>query len=299
MAGLQLERLRPRPQGSPIRSVYDSAATTQAEDYDKLMGGYENIINESRNKAGRNQLNYIPINPVFNRQLEGTAYNRTGELNTALTGLEEYSKTGGYSDEDVANIRERGISPIRSIYSNAQRNLQRQKVLSGGYAPNMGAITAKMARESAGQIGDITTKVNADIAEKIASGKLNSLSALGSLSGRENELIAENNRKNNELKNQVELLNAEEQRRVDDLNNRNRLTVEQNNANLGQENTQNQLNALSGQRSLYGTTPALTQTFGQQVLANTGQNLQANQTANMIKNQRANIGLQLAGGRRM
>ncbi len=171
--------------------------------------------------------------------------------------------------------------------------MQRQKVLQGGYAPNMGAVQSKMARESAGQIGDITTRVNADIAEKVASGKLNALNSLGGVAGSENALQNQFNLNNTKLQNDTEAANAEEQRRVDTNNQEMQKWIEEFNNRSGQQNTSNELNALGGKTSLYGTTPALTQTFGNQVLTNNQQNINAVTTANNLKNQRANIGLNL------
>ena len=272
-----------------IRSVYDAAASTQAQDYDDIMQGYDTLLQRS----GPSKLNYTSINPVFNRPLTASSYSRSPELGTALGGLSEYSQTGGYSGADISNIRERGISPIRSIYDAANRQIQRQKVLQGGYSPNLGAVTAKMARESAGQIGDITTRVNADIAQMVASGKLAGLQSLSSVAGRENELQNEINRENARLQNQVELSNAAEQRRVDELNNQMMLQIEEINNRNRMQDINTRLSATQGKQSLYGTTPALTQMFGNQVLANNAQQMQAVQTANTLKNQRANIGLNL------
>lgn len=280
----------PKPQG--IKSVYDAAASQQGEDYDKIMQGYDQLLKKS-GTTSNTKLNYVPINAVFNRNIPGAAYQRSSELGTALSGLEDYSKTGGYSDADIQNIRERGISPIRSIYDAANRNMQRQKVLQGGYSPNFGAIQSKMARESTGQIGDITTRVNADIAERVAQGKLAGLNSLGSIAGQENTLSNQIAQRNSEIERQTEQMNAEEQRRVDTQNQQIQQWINEFNNRNQQQGTQNELAALGGQSNLYGTTPALTQTFGNQVLANNEQNMQAVNIANQIKNQRANIGLNL------
>lgn len=282
-----------KPRTSPLKSVYDAAATTQAENYDDIYRNYDDILNSSK-QQGNTKLNYVPINPVFNRNIQGQQYQRSNDLNTAITGLDEYSKTGGYSDTDIGNIRERSISPIRSIYSSAQENLKRQKSLQGGYMPNVGAITAKMARESAGQIGDITTKANANIAQMVAQGKLSALNSLSSATNRENDLINENNRFNTNQQNEVERMNADEQRRVDDINRQMLMAFEQMNQKNTDTNTNTQLAATQGKQSLYGTTPALTSTFANQVLQNNAQNMQANQNANLIKNQRFNLGIPLA-----
>jgi hypothetical protein len=285
-AGVRIGENVPQPnRGSPLRNVYDAAATTQAEDYDNIMRGYDDILSTSRNRQNQG-LNYVPINPVFSQQFKPTEYSRSGDLDTAISGLKGVANTGGYSDSDVQNIRERSISPIRSIYSSAQEGLRRNKVLQGGYSPNYGAVSAKMARDASSQIGDITTKVNADIAQMIASGRMAGLNSLASTTGRENELINTNNVRNNEMMVETDLNNTNEQRRVNTLNSTGRM-------NANNESVNDQMGALQGRTSLYGTTPALTNTFANQVLSNNQQNIQAATTANTIKNQRANIGLNL------
>lgn len=290
-ASVALPFQTPRPVNSGLFGSYNNAVNQNTKDYTDIMHGYDSILSGNNNKSSK--LNYVPINPVFTKQITAPAYQRSDDLTNAIQGLTDYSQTGGYSDQDVNNIRERGISPIRAIYANAQDNLRRQKVLQGGYSPNYGALTAKLARESSDKIGDITTKVNADIAQMIASGKLSALNSLSSVASQDNAAENAANQRLAELQNQVELANAEEQRRVDEENNKNRLSVEEYNNSLDQGNTENQLRALSGKTSLYGTNPALTQSFANQVLQNNAQNLQAVQTANTIKNQRANIGLNL------
>lgn len=274
-----------KPRTSPLTSVYDAAVDTQAQNYDDIMGNYDSILQDSK-KTGNSKLNYVPINPIFNRQIQPQQYTRSGEMSTALTGLEDFSKTGGYSDEDISNIRERSISPIRSVYANAQNNIRRQKVLQGGYSPNYNAVTAKMARDASSQIGDITTKVNADIAQMIQSGKLSGLSALSSAASNDNNLQNTINNRNTTMANEVEMANADEMRRVESENNKLQLMINEINAKNNQANTQNQLAATQGKAGLYSSTPGLTSTFAQQVLANNAQNMQAQQNANLIKNTR-------------
>lgn len=285
---------QPKPQGN-IRNVYDAAVTQNADDYDNIREGYDSLQQRARSNQNNSPLNYVPVNPIFNRNIQGINYQRSDDLNTAITGLKDYSNTGGYSDADIGNIRERGISPIRSIYDSARRGVERNKVLQGGYAPNYGAVMSKMARESAGQIGDVTTRVNADIAKMVASGKLSGLQSLGSVASRDNELMNQANARNTEMQNEVERMNADEQRRVDELNAAERARVDTLNRGVDQQNFNNELNAVQGKQSLYGTTPALTQTFANQALQDNAQSMQAVTTANNIKQQRANVGLNLIG----
>jgi len=280
------------PKG-PLSSVYDAGATQQAQDYDNIMQGYEGLANRAKEGAGQNQLSYVPINPVFSRQLTGTNYERTPELKTALSGFTDFSRTGGYSGDDIANIRERSISPIRSIYSSAQENLKRQKVLQGGYSPNYGAVSAKMARDASSKIGDITTNVNAQIAQMVQAGKLSGLQGLSPLAARDSEFAYGAEASNNNLKNQTELMNAEEQRRADTTNAEMRKYIDEINARNRLQSNNTELQARQGQTSLYGTTPALTNTFGQQVLQNNAQNIQAAIASANIKQPRANAALNM------
>jgi hypothetical protein len=153
--------------------LYNTAVGQQAQDYGNIMAGYQNL----------------PSTP---------GYQNTANL----------AATGGYSDQDKEDIRARGISPIRSIYSSAQQNVDRNKALQGGYSPNYNATQAKMARDESQQISDATTNVNATLAQNIAQNKIG----------------------------------------------------------LAPTYAAQETAPLEGQKSLYGTTPALASTFGTQAL---------------------------------
>lgn len=169
------------------------------------------------------------------------SYAPSADVTSALSTLQGFTQNGGYSDANINDIRARDISPIRSIYSNAAQDLARQKVISGGYSPGYAGATAKMARDEASQIGATTTSANAGIAEQVQAGKLAALSPYASLAGSQSN---------------------------------NQLSVANTNASIDQANKQRQLSILQGQQSLYGTNPALVNTFGNQALetANLNQN---------------------------
>lgn len=204
-------------------------------DYSKIMGNYDSIYNTARN-----------FQPISHTQIP--QYSQTGRLNEVANQLSDMSKTGGYSEGDISSFRQRGLSPIRSIYAGALQNLKRQKVLQGGYSPNYGAVAAKMAREQSGIISDKTSKLNADIAEKVAEGKRFGISNLAPIAERESQLTYESKRDN-----------AAGRNRVNEFNATNR-----------QNSIAQQLAAASGMTNLYGTTPAQTQNFSNQVMSNVG-----------------------------
>lgn len=91
------------------------------------------------------------------------------------------ASTGGYSPEDLSNIRSRAVSPIRSAYAGAQREVGRQRALQGGYSPNFTAATAKMAREQSQSMADANIGIESEIAQMIQQGKLKGLEGLSSL----------------------------------------------------------------------------------------------------------------------
>ena len=166
-------------------------------------------------------------------------YTPSASLTGAISNLQDLSKTGGYSAQDIADLRARGISPIRSIYSSAQQNIDRAKALQGGYSPNYTAATAKLARDESQQIADATQNVNAQLAQAIAGNKLAVAPELASAAAGESAQAAAYGSR------AADVSNAAQQFNIQDALNR-------------------RMQSLEGLRSLYGTTPALASLFGQQ-----------------------------------
>jgi hypothetical protein len=211
-----------KPKPTPYNS-YDAAVLQGGEDYDSIMAGYNSLRNTNPILANYN---------YFQSQGESDLINQ----------LREQTQTGGYRPEDIANIRARGVSPIRSVYANAMRNASRATNLAGGYSPNAGAVQAKMARELSSTLADKSTDVEASIAELMARGKESATSQLAPLVTREGTYRAG-----------IDEGNINEQRRIQ---------------------TELPLEILRGKSSIYGTTPAMAALFGQQALALRGQDIQ-------------------------
>lgn len=182
-------------------------------DYGSIMAGYDKLDK--------------------NNEAQPISYSSSTDVNNALGNLKTFSDTGGYSDADTKNIRERGISPIRAIYANANQNLKRKLSLSGGYSPGYAAAIAKMARDSSQQISDVTGNVNATLAQNIATNKLSGSQAYGSLAS------------------------SESGRGLD---------VSKFNADIDQQTKNRALSINDARRGLYGTTPALAELFGRQAM---------------------------------
>lgn len=168
-----------------------------------------------------------------------------GALSPAIAGYQKFADTGGFSPEDIQNIRARAVAPIRSIADNARQQIQRQAAIRGSaYSPNTTAALAKTARESEYAAGDTATNAEAAIAGLKNQGMLAGLGGLSSTG------LGINNQN---LTNALGL-------RGQDLS-----------SILGAQS--GQLGALGGMTGLYGATPGLTNTFGNQVLQSGAQGI--------------------------
>ena len=342
---------------------FTAGAGTQASDYDTIMKNYGNIVNNANQSpispTNVGQQNIAAPTNVTPQQVQGPASVNSGpgvtnpnvqaqtatyapgaDVTNSLSDLSNLATTGGYSAQNIADIRARDISPIRSIYANANQNVQRQRALSGGYSPNFNAATAQMARDASSQIADTTTNANAGIAQNVASNELAASGQYAGAAATENAARMQSAQRNADITNQINETNAargvgvgefnqqqgqqaqefnvgEQQQnagqnaqivnQINEANVNRGLQTSENNANratgIGEFNTQasvaaqeaNRQAALSGTQgmaSLYGTTPALTQTFGNQVSNAT----QLGQTQQQINEQKQRDLFNFAGG---
>ena len=248
---------------SPTQSAFSTQNTTfntQANpaepnsDYNKIMQGYRNLASSAANSTA----------PNFNLPINIPTYQTTGDYNNAIQNLQGLSQNGGYSAQNIADLRARGVSPIRAAYGNAQEDIARQRTLQGGYSPNFTAASAKMAREMSSQMADQVTNVNAGIAQNQAANKLAASVPLASTTAGEQANRNQFGLESANMQNQYGLakLNAQMQAYEIPL--------------------QTQLAALGGETSLYGTTPATTNMTGNNALNIAG--LQENIRQNNIRN---------------
>jgi len=266
------------PGVNPVNEAFDTygnVARRQFGDYGDIMNRYGQFYNDLGNTQNQIQ---DALNQQFNKNpVTLPNYEETADYRNAITNQRGLAETGGYSQADIANIRERGISPIRSVYANAQQNLQRQRSLQGGYSPNYTAVSAKMAREMSSQLSDQTTNVNAQIAQNVAQNRLAaSQTYTGTTAGEQ------------ESRNAFALKRAELGKDIG-------LTGAGDILQSFQIPIQGRANALSGMTNLFGTEPGFTNTMQRGAL-NTA-TLQGN-----MENANRNRGLQaisygLTGGR--
>jgi hypothetical protein len=195
---------------------YGRGTQTDFQNQSNIMQGYQNFM--SGNQLGSPQ---------------GIGYT---DPFGSYSGYQNFAQTGGYSPQDIANMRARGVAPIRAAYANAQQNIVRQRALQGGYSPNAIATQAKMAREQGQAMSDATQNVEAGLAQARNQGQLAGLSGMYGVEGQRLGANLDTSKFNAGAANQFALQRA-----------------------------QNQLGALQGMTSLYGTTPGMASTFGNQL----------------------------------
>jgi hypothetical protein len=154
----------PAPAPSPIAQqykTYDTAVKNDTADYDALAQQYKDLLGNIKNQNNASLPDYNP---------KPYDYIQTQDQRDALKHAKDIADNGGYSTGDIQNIRDRAISPIRSIYAGAERDVNRRASITGNSA-SFGALKAKFAREQSQQVSDAMTSANANIAEKQAAGK--------------------------------------------------------------------------------------------------------------------------------
>lgn len=247
---------------SNTMNAYRSAIPTQAANYDEIMQGYRNVLGQGSGEADDVIGRYKSLLNGMG-DYKDVQYQESPEQREAFKVLGELQKTGGLSDAEKGDLRARGVSPIRAVYGNMEREMSRNRSLSGGYSPSYNATAARMAREGSESIAGAVTNVNAKIAEMVQAGKLSAAPQYANLANSKTQGM-----------NQVGLANA---RNSIDFN-ANKGNLIQGMGSMVKSKSEAPLEALRGMTSLYGTTPALVNTFGSQV-AN-----QSQQTQNAVQN---------------
>lgn len=248
---------KPKKKPDTQMDTYPASILQAGQDYDELMNRYRSIAdtsgNDPRMASLAAQYQQIGNNPISSTPL---SYQRGPEMDSAIGNLSELSRTGGYSDSDVSNLRARGVSPIRSVYANAMQNITRQKALQGGYSPNYTASMAKLTRGLSQSIADQATNVEAGIAQNRASNRLSAAPQYAGVAQQETGAINDIAGRNEANRLTAAQTNAENQR----------FSLSGLTGIYGDQNNQ-KLEATKGMASLYGTTPANPALYGSQALS--------------------------------
>lgn len=197
-----------------------------------------------------------------------------GALSKAIGTYGEFADTGGLSERDRQDLRARGEGAVRAVYGHAVDQLNRNRALQP-FSPNYNASLAKMARERSYANADALTMNNAEIARMVQQGRLAGAGGLTNAGLGGQGLSTDMDR----LNLQGKLAGASGLAGLEGDNNAMAL------ATAGMR-----LDALRGMSGLYGTTPGLINTFGNQVLGANNQLLGLNEL-------RQGLGSQMINGR--
>lgn len=208
-------------------------------------------------------------------------------------GYQEFGQTGGYSPQDISNMRARGVAPIRAAYDAANRNIGQQRSLQGGYSPNAIATQAKMAREQGQSMSDAAQNVEAGIATARNQGRLAGYGGMAGIEGQRlgaqmqgdifnsgqnfqgqqfdigNELDA--SKFNSTQGMQGQIYNADAQTQAEARNNAAAESAAARSSAAAAQSNADRFRALEGMQSMYGTTPAASALFGSQAMNIVGQ----------------------------
>lgn len=248
------------PLSQNFANQYQGAVSRNMGDYGNIMQGYgdwrTNVAQPLMSQISQRQPHQFSYQNV-------SAPRASGE---SLEGYRNFANTGGYSADDVRDIRARGISPIRAAYGNTMMNLDRSRALGGaGGSPNYIAAVSRAQRELPQQLADATQNVNAQLAESIRSGKLAGLSGMTGITEAEAGRTL-----------QAGLANQQADMRAQELTEQGISAQEARQiaaAELG-------LSGLRGQTDAYSATPGLASTFGNQALQAYQQRAQLDQIRN-------------------
>ena len=152
---------------------YDDARARNELDYNKSRG--ETLYGQ--NKAGLDAQGN-----AFGNYMNQATQNDEAMRGAAFSGYQNFANTGGFSPMDKSNMRARGNSPIRAAYSNAERNIERNRAM-GGTSAGSNALMSRMAREQGQSASDATTNTEAGIAQMVQQGKLAGLGGITNLYG--------------------------------------------------------------------------------------------------------------------
>lgn len=101
----------------------------------------------------------------------GMTAEQSGQLGKTAGFYGNLMDTGGYSTEDIANIKNESNSVIPSYFSSLKDSLDQRRAASG-YGPGFSDANVALAREGAIASGDQSVRTNIGIQDAVRSGKM-------------------------------------------------------------------------------------------------------------------------------
>lgn len=97
---------------------------------------------------------------------------RVSSIDENIAGFKDIGRTGGWSEQDLANTRLQASRVPTSIFAGLKQRSDQQRQITGGYAPSG---DARMGREAARAAAEGVLNSDIDTAESVRQGKLQGL----------------------------------------------------------------------------------------------------------------------------
>lgn len=154
-----------------LRTRYGEDKTKNDELYKRVLGGYEGYL--PTGGIDQDAIDAIMGDIGGLRELGRTGGLDAESINRYRGGgvYDEFAKTGGYSEGDIANIRSRSNSQIPSFYSSLKDELARQNTVQGGYSPGYTYGLAKSGRDAYRAAAEQSLNTEIGIKDKVNSGR--------------------------------------------------------------------------------------------------------------------------------
>lgn len=169
--------------------------------YNDLLSGYRGLLGRAGSSSARGGYEEFSgplggLDPSMVNALQGdiAGYRELARTGGAKGYYGNLIDTGGYSPEDISNIRQRSAASSPRFYQNLRANMEQANAAGGGYGPS---FDAKLARESARATAEDQLGSEIGLSESIRQGKLagaqgysgNVLAGLGGASGNTSNLL--------------------------------------------------------------------------------------------------------------
>lgn len=122
--------------------------------------------------SGVNRPQWLTGNAPMGTGASGGILGQTqADYGNLMKQYQGWADTGGLSEQDKANLRQRAVSPIRSMYERGTQDLARQRTLQGGYSPGQTTALTRMNRNLGQGMSDVTGNAEANITDMMLKGK--------------------------------------------------------------------------------------------------------------------------------
>lgn len=157
--------------GSDVANAREADNVLRGNITDRLLTG-----GPQRNKQGWFDL---PIgNDLYGQRLRSGLLTQAhggpgfGHDQSAIDMWQNWRDTGGMDDRTVEGMRRAGSHVVPGIYNNLKNQMERRRVIQGGYSPGYDANTAALARDASREASRATDESEGTIAGMRHQGKM-------------------------------------------------------------------------------------------------------------------------------